>query len=446
MVASNTAFSAMSFIGFVLVTLPLPWHLHSWNVGTVMYMLWTGVTCLKFFIDSVIWDGNAIDWAPVWCDISSRIHIGAQIGVLASSLCINRRLFHIAQQQQVIVSPAEKRRQICVDLMIALGLGLIAIPLQYIVQGHRYNIFEDIGCFPVTIVTPQAIVLVYIPPLILSLISLFYSVSTIWLFNKRRAEFGKWLKESSVQSSRYYRLMALAGVEALGGVPLSIYVLWTNFQVGVEPYTSWESIHRGFSRVDQFPAILWRNDPMGARQLELSRWLFPVCAFLFFGFFGFADEALKNYRRWALFICSKVGYTPNFASTTGWGSSNGKVSGSIPRFESEKRVERSKKVKGDGLDFDESEFDEKTASSGRTRVNTTNITVTTETTTMSDTSSIDEKDNKGGALSQPASPVAVALPSSRPAYEDVSLPDVNGLLAEPSPAHLSKKVSDSSLV
>ena len=34
------------------------------NTGTCLYMLWTGLACLN-----LLWTGNAINWAPVWCDI-----------------------------------------------------------------------------------------------------------------------------------------------------------------------------------------------------------------------------------------------------------------------------------------------------------------------------------------------------------------------------------------
>lgn len=32
-------------------------------------MAWTGIACLNVFVNSIVWNGNAINWAPVWCDI-----------------------------------------------------------------------------------------------------------------------------------------------------------------------------------------------------------------------------------------------------------------------------------------------------------------------------------------------------------------------------------------
>lgn len=47
----------------------------AWNMGTLLYMFWTGIAVLNMFINSIIWDGNAINSAPVWCDICTYIVI-----------------------------------------------------------------------------------------------------------------------------------------------------------------------------------------------------------------------------------------------------------------------------------------------------------------------------------------------------------------------------------
>ena len=81
-------------------------------------MVWTGLGCLIFFINSVVWKDNMTNWAPVWCDIgtfplflflfvetnintASRFIIGGSIGIPASSLCIIRRLYYITKLQSL---------------------------------------------------------------------------------------------------------------------------------------------------------------------------------------------------------------------------------------------------------------------------------------------------------------------------------------------------------
>ena len=62
-------FPIMAGLGFLLVLVPLPWHLEAWNSGTCYYMMWTALACLNQFVNSIVWSNDAINRAPVWCDI-----------------------------------------------------------------------------------------------------------------------------------------------------------------------------------------------------------------------------------------------------------------------------------------------------------------------------------------------------------------------------------------
>lgn len=118
-------FSVFAFLGFILVLLPLPWHLKAWNSGTCFYMMWASLACLNQFVNSVIWHGNSLNSAPIWCEICTfyfshacavdaedrttaiRIMMGASVGLPAASLCINRRLYHIITARAASISKNE---------------------------------------------------------------------------------------------------------------------------------------------------------------------------------------------------------------------------------------------------------------------------------------------------------------------------------------------------
>ena len=117
-------FSVFAFLGFILVLIPLPWHLHAWNSGTCYFMIWTSIACLNQFVNSIVWADNALNPTPIWCDIcmfvfirssvhaehpilAIRIILGASVGIPAASLCINRRLYHIARIHTVTITQAE---------------------------------------------------------------------------------------------------------------------------------------------------------------------------------------------------------------------------------------------------------------------------------------------------------------------------------------------------
>ena len=121
-------YSVMSFLGFVVVLIPFSWHLQAWNAGTCAYMFWVSFACLIEFINSLIWSGNLYNNIPVWCDIckhpltlsfrisdpfflflATKFMVGAAVGVVASSLCIVRRLYGIASIQAVSTSHVDVR-------------------------------------------------------------------------------------------------------------------------------------------------------------------------------------------------------------------------------------------------------------------------------------------------------------------------------------------------
>jgi len=266
--------------------------------------------------------------------------IGLSVAIPAASLCINRRLYLIATKLSVTPFKADKHREVATDLAIGLGIPFLEMILrrfihdihhsqrftcfiaEYVVQGHRFNIFEDIGCYPVTYNTPVSFLLVYCWPVVIGLVSAVYCckchiiiVVTCWIFNssiamtisavvKRRSELSQiFAGIDNFNSSHHFRLMSLAGIELLLGIPWCVYAcLYLNISAKgasespIHPYQSWANVHAKFWNVDQFPAFQWKQNHTTITSLELSRWASVICAFIFFGFFGFAQEARKNYR------------------------------------------------------------------------------------------------------------------------------------------------------
>ena len=108
---------------------------------------------------------------------------------------------------------------------------------------------------------------------------------------------------------RYWRLIALASVDFCLTVPLSIRAIVTGALSGVSPWVSWEDTHREYSHVVQIPRMVLDRSPVTVSSYEITRWTSVLCAFLFFGFFGFTDEARRNYRELATTIAKFFGFT-----------------------------------------------------------------------------------------------------------------------------------------
>lgn len=126
-----------------------------------------------------------------------------------------------------------------------------------------------------------------------------YSALTIKAFLQRRKQLSELMAgNSDLNFNRYFRLMALAVVNMLFMVPLGIYTMIVN--TTESPIYIWRGLsdlHFDFSAVDQYPAIIWRANPLAQASMLFSEWSFIGCALLFYAFFGFGDEALRNYRK-----------------------------------------------------------------------------------------------------------------------------------------------------
>ncbi|TFK95986.1 fungal pheromone STE3G-protein-coupled receptor [Pterulicium gracile] len=290
-------FPICSFLAFILPLIPLPWHLKAWNSGLCYYIFWTSLASLNLFINSVVWASDAINRAPIFCDISIRISAGASIGIPAASLCIVKRLYTISTVQSAQTTRAEKRRVVLIDSLICILFPLIIVALQTIVLGHRFDILEGAGCIPAVYNTHLTYFIFSMWPAVIGFISAIYFL-TLLAFRRRQMEFNQYLRNStSLTISRYFRLMALVTTETLFTVPLTLFTIILSVkQAPPNPWISWEETHYDFWRVEQYPAILWRSNFFVVVGTELSRWVVPLCAFIFFAFFGFAEEARKNYN------------------------------------------------------------------------------------------------------------------------------------------------------
>jgi pheromone a factor receptor len=134
--------------------------------------------------------------------------------------------------------------------------------------------------------------------------------------------------------------MGLAGIEVICTVPLGAYSIYLN--VTAEPiqrWVSWANTHYDFSRVGQYPSVVWHENQLTVISIQLSRYFIIICALIFFAFFGFADEARRNYRLAYQSVSKRVGISTigSFAATGTW-SANGthpdmaSRSGTMPVF------------------------------------------------------------------------------------------------------------------
>ncbi|KAG8817753.1 a-factor receptor [Serendipita sp. 400] len=366
------AFTIGCAFAILLLLLPSPWHIRSKNPGTLLYIAWSLTANVIYFVNSIVWRGNIRNPAPVWCDIATKLIIGLSVGLPCASLCIQRRLYLVSRASPL---HTEKRvYHLTVDLLIGLGIPALVMILHYIVQGHRYDILEDYGCWPTIYMTPLAIPLVLLWPLLISAVSIPYCVLSYRSFYRHRANFQKYLAPGTSSPSstsptfspssprspgspnsprsprspsspipaarqfltpdRYLRLMALSSMELLLVLPLNLLSFISNLTSSsspLRPYSSWRDVHSNFGRIVYVTRFMMNNSGDKIKvhfvKFEVARWAIPITGWLFFVFFGVSVEAKRDYQRWWNAVRNLAIVKRSSSRSGGGGGSGGKRSG-----------------------------------------------------------------------------------------------------------------------
>jgi len=204
---------------------------------------------------------------------------------------------------------------------------------------------EDLGCQATTYHSWPAFVILYVPPLALTLLTLGYAAAGFFWFLQRRSQFAEHLQScnSGLTTGRYFRLMAFSVTVVIYYTTLCGYVIGVTVQdTPWRVWDNWANVHSNFSRVAQLPRVLvpeffWTR-------ILVTWYMNPIGSVTFFIFFGFGREARIEYSRMILWFRTRVlrqDVKPSIESVL--------PTFSIPRTASGGRVER--RVQLDDLDM-----------------------------------------------------------------------------------------------
>ena len=85
-----------------------------------------------------------------------------------------RQLESIAAARQIHYTNGDRRRQRFINLGVGLGSPILVMILHVIVQGHRYDILQRVGCIAAVYWSYPAVFLVTIwPPIFFSLAAIY---------------------------------------------------------------------------------------------------------------------------------------------------------------------------------------------------------------------------------------------------------------------------------
>ncbi|KAF8180782.1 GPCR fungal pheromone mating factor [Mycena galopus ATCC 62051] len=293
-----------AFLASVLILVPVPWHWRAGNTPTLSMFAWLWMSNLTYAINTTIWSGQVNNVAPVWCDIVTKLGIGATAGGPGCCLALVLQLWRVATCRHM-----KPRRALIMDLSLCWGYPAITMALpentqDFIVQGHRFNIWADVGCLSTTYVSIPAILVFYAPLWIVLILNFVFSGLAFSSFWRQRHAFAAVLEreKSPFNMRRYVRAMLATLVTAIWDGAVVFVVLEVVFQDGILPYTSWADVHYDFGRVAQ---ISMGSELVTPRLFSLVRimwWTVPVSAYWVFCCFALSEEGVAEYAPWGRWV------------------------------------------------------------------------------------------------------------------------------------------------
>lgn len=276
---------------------PLAWHSKTRNTPAIILIVWLILMDVKLIVDAAIWGGSdfATKWAGYgWCDIMTKLQVGANVGISCTVANIAYNLHAILKADSVLPEP-NSRKKIFTDLSISLITPVVVMGLSYLVQVFRYGIFRYNGCQSMLSPTWLTVLAYTVWMFLWSMVGFIYAVLLLYVFYRKRKDVKDILHctSSGLNLARFSRLLLFCVLIILVMFPFSFYSFVSelrhlsgnyDFQA-VHDESSWNTILR-----------------LDAGKPLYSAWLYILMSYLVFVVFGLGTDALGMYGSCARLI------------------------------------------------------------------------------------------------------------------------------------------------
>ncbi|GAA5958365.1 hypothetical protein JCM10213_002284 [Rhodosporidiobolus nylandii] len=255
--------------------------------------VWVVLMNANEFINAVVWYHDAVDRAPVWCDISIKIGLGGQVGRLAAVFCISRFLADVVSPRATAITRQDRRRRAVYDYLVSFGVPILLMACHIVYQGNRYIVQRSVGCTATQFLSWPTLVLRMIWGPVFAVGGVVYSAYTVYRLVRHRRNFRRVVAgaHSALTTTRFIRLAVLSISYLLIGVPLTLYSTIINIRTSGRYYDySWTYFRKTWH---EQPVVL--IDTPGTA--DLASWSNVIVAVIFFAAFGFGTEATELYKK-----------------------------------------------------------------------------------------------------------------------------------------------------
>ncbi|BGP51503.1 a-factor receptor [Rhodotorula kratochvilovae] len=243
---SQLAYAVLSGLLVTLNIVPLYWQFFQGNSGPIAMGVWVVLANFIDFINAAVWYNDAVDRAPLWCDIRVKLSIGQGVGRLAAVFCIARFLADIVSPRATAITRQDRRRRAIHDYLLSFGVPGVIMACHVLYQPNRYSLSRGVGCTATQVMTWPTLVLRVIWPPLFAMGGTLYSAYTVYRLIRHRRNFGRVVAgaHSALTTARFMRLGAVSIAYLCVGVPLSVWSAVVNIQASGRYYDySWAYVH-----------------------------------------------------------------------------------------------------------------------------------------------------------------------------------------------------------
>ncbi|KAF8224392.1 fungal pheromone STE3G-protein-coupled receptor [Tricholoma matsutake] len=296
-------FAPIAFISAILVLIILPRHWRARNVAMLAMSLW-------LFIINIIYGVEAI------------LLVSINFALPSASLCISIHLKHIASLCLARTTLLDKQCWQIFEALMCFGLPLLF--MDFIVQGHHFDIIEEYGCRPIIYFSIPSLFIIWIPPLVVSIMALVFAALALRHFMLHRISFTAHLttSHSALTTSHYLWLMLMAFLQMVWSLALMIFSLWFNIMaVPLWHWTMWNDVHSDFGHIDLY-ATAFTPLPIITSYYVLW-WMPPISTLVFMIFFVFGRDAMEEYKKFFIWFCTHIlRWSPDSEQSSQFGFAN----------------------------------------------------------------------------------------------------------------------------
>lgn len=283
---------ALCIIAIILIQPPLYWHTKTRNIPAVILVLWLLLMNIINLINAAIWSGSNFISAwdgKIWCDITTKLELGASVGIPCAITDIIYNL-HIILKATTVLETWNSKRKILKDMLICMLSPVIVMGVSYVIQAFRYSIVRYNGCQNTLSSTWLTIVLYSLWMFVWALFATLYATLVLIEFYKKRKDVRDILycTNSGLNLTRFARLLILCFVIILIMLPLSIYGLVLDIQQ-LEGTYNFASIHS--------PALWNVIVKLDIGKPIYTVWIYILASYLVFLIFGLGSDALSMYKK-----------------------------------------------------------------------------------------------------------------------------------------------------